>query len=292
MPPQTGTTRPQSGTFTSQNLELNYLDWGNESAPPLLLLHGMWDHARSWDWVAERLCSDYRVLAMDLRGHGDSQWSPDGAYLPAYHLLDFAAFVDALGLESFSLVAHSYGGNPSARYAAIYPERVRKLVLVDAMGPNKGVLKLWASQSTIDRSREWLEKRQAIPSAQKRLSSIEDGCARLKKANKLLTDAQARHLVENGVRADGNGYRWKYDPLIGNFAIEDYSVQLSEFWRGIRCPTLLCWGPHSWTTNPAEDGASEYFEDVQCITFPESGHWLHHNQLDDFVQAVTTFLRK
>src|SRR3546814_12717542 len=71
---------PISNSFISQRLKLHYVDWGNESAPPLLLVHGGRDHCRSWDWVAERLADRYHIIAPDLRGHGDSAWSPDGQY--------------------------------------------------------------------------------------------------------------------------------------------------------------------------------------------------------------------
>jgi len=284
---------PQSRTFVSENLKLHYLDWGNESAPLLVLVHGMWDHAFSWKWVAENFRKEYHVVAMDLRGHGDSAWSPDGAYLPSYLLLDFVAFIDSLGHESFDVIAHSYGGNATARYAAIYPDRIRKLVLVDAMGPGENILNHWKSQSAIVRLRDWIERRQQLGTAGKTFESIEEGCEKLKKANSLLTDEQALFLVEKGsIQCGENAYRWKYDPLVGNFTLDDYSVHLSEYWRGIRCPTLLCWGPKSWTANPAEDGASDLFEKVECRTFKDSGHWIHHSQLDDFVAAAGKFLSK
>src|SRR5947209_18151539 len=69
---------PTSHTYFSQRLRLHYVDWGNPAKPPLLLVHGGRDHCRNWDWVAGALHQDWHVLAPDLRGHGDSQWSPDG----------------------------------------------------------------------------------------------------------------------------------------------------------------------------------------------------------------------
>ena len=71
---------PITNSFISQRLRLNYVDWGNPDAPPLLLVHGGRDHARSWDWVAEELRNDWHIIAPDLRGHGDSACSPAGSY--------------------------------------------------------------------------------------------------------------------------------------------------------------------------------------------------------------------
>ena len=81
---------PTSRVFFSQRLRLHYVDWGNAGAPPLVLLHGGRDHCRNWDWVAEELRKDWHIIAPDLRGHGDSQWSPDGSYTMAGFLYDLA----------------------------------------------------------------------------------------------------------------------------------------------------------------------------------------------------------
>jgi len=69
---------PTSRVYFSQRLRLHYVDWGNGGKPPLILLHGGQDHCRNWDWVAEELRADYHIIAPDLRGHGDSAWSPSG----------------------------------------------------------------------------------------------------------------------------------------------------------------------------------------------------------------------
>src|SRR5260370_36061494 len=76
---------PTPHTYYSQRLRLNYVDWGNADKPPLLLIHGGRDHCRNWDWTAEALRDRWHIIAPDLRGHGDSQWSPDGTHtIPAY----------------------------------------------------------------------------------------------------------------------------------------------------------------------------------------------------------------
>ncbi len=281
---------PVSRFYFSQGLKLHYLDWGNAGAPLLVLVHGMWDHARSWDWVARALCKDWHVIAPDLRGHGDSAWSPDGGYLTPYHLLDFADLVDTLGAAEVSIVAHSFGGNPTTRFAALYPQRVRKLVLIDAMGPTAPVIARWNEQGAVRRTREWLEKRRDSDKAQRRFASIEEATARLMKTNKLLTPERAHHLASYGVRQHADGYSWKHDPVVGNFLPEDFAVDLAEYWKEIIAPTLICWGPESWTTDPATDGRSLYFRDHRNLTFANAGHWLHHDQFDQFVTALRQFL--
>lgn len=282
---------PKSKFYQSQGLTLHYLDWGNESAPTLIFVHGMHDHAHSWDWTARALCQDWHVVAVDLRGHGDSAWSPDGAYHNAYYLLDFAALMETLNLKSAAIVAHSLGGNPSARYAALYPQRVDKLVLVDAMGPSAAIIETWDKQGVVNRSRDWLEKRRETQQkTPRRFATIDDAVARMANANKHLSPEQAHHLALHGVRQNADGYSWKFDPLVGNFQPEDFSIHLAEYWQEITAPTLLCWGPESWTTDPATDGRAAYFRNHQTNTFENAGHWLHHDQLDAFVAALQNFL--
>lgn len=281
---------PVSKTYLSQGLKLHYLDWGNAGAPLLILVHGSLDHARSWDWVARALRHDWHVIAPDLRGHGDSAWSPDGAYLSPYHLLDFTDLVDTLGHEQVTIVAHSFGGNPTTRFAALYPHRVRKLVLIDAMGPTAPVIARWDEQGPVKRTREWLEKRrETAAKAPRRFATLDEAVARMAQANKHLSAAQARHLAIHGVRQHADGYGWKYDPLCAHFLPEDFAVDLAFYWREITAPTLICWGSESWTTNPATDGRSVHFRQHRNRTFDHAGHWLHHDQFDLFMATLQEF---
>ena len=84
---------PTSRVYFSQRLRLHYVDWGNPSAPPLLLVHGGRDHCRNWDWVAAALRDDYHIIAPDLRGHGDSAWSASGHYTMASYIYDLAQLI-------------------------------------------------------------------------------------------------------------------------------------------------------------------------------------------------------
>ena len=131
---------PTSRHFISQRLRLHYVDWGNPDAPPLLLVHGGRDHCRNWDWVAQALRSDWHIICPDLRGHGDSQWSPDGNYSMSAYIYDLAQLIHQQSLAPVTIVAHSLGGNICLRYAGIYPEKVRKLVAIEGLGPSPKVI--------------------------------------------------------------------------------------------------------------------------------------------------------
>src|SRR5271156_1324813 len=127
---------PTSQSFISQRLRLNYVDWGNPDAPPLVLVHGGRDHCRNWDWVAAELRGDYHIIAPDLRGHGDSAWSTSGDYSMSAFVYDLAQPVHQQHLAPCRIVAHSLGGSIRLRYAGIFPENVLKLVAIEGLGPS------------------------------------------------------------------------------------------------------------------------------------------------------------
>jgi len=124
---------PTSQIYFSQRLRLHYVDWGNEGAPPLLLIHGGRDHCRNWDWVAQALRHDYHIIAPDLRGHGDSQWAVGGSYAIADFVYDIQHLLKQKNLTPVSVIAHSMGGAISLLYTGAFPETVKKLVVIEGI---------------------------------------------------------------------------------------------------------------------------------------------------------------
>ena len=165
---------PTSNSFISQRLRLHYVDWGNPDRPPLILQHGGRDHCRSWDWVAEELARDWHVIAPDLRGHGDSAWAPDGNYEMNAFVYDFAQLIDTLGHDQVTIVAHSLGGNITSRFTGLYPEKVRKLVNIEGLGPSPKKVAEREAAGYANRFREWIaERRKASGRLPRRYPSIE-----------------------------------------------------------------------------------------------------------------------
>ena len=117
-------------------LTLRYYRWGpaagERSRAPIILLHGVTDSALSWQTVAEALAHERPVIALDARGHGGSDWSAEEAYAPDQHFADLATALDALALEEATLVGFSMGGAVATICAAARPDRVARLVIVDA----------------------------------------------------------------------------------------------------------------------------------------------------------------
>ncbi len=124
-------TEPKDGFFDSGALRLHYADWGGKGRRPMALLHGLGDSAHSWNDFAQTMSADFRVLALDARGHGDSARAPTGHYRFEDHVSDLAAFFDHLDLRDAVLVGHSVGGRYAWSYAVQHPDSVSALVIVD-----------------------------------------------------------------------------------------------------------------------------------------------------------------
>ena len=287
------TSGPTSRVYFSQRLRLHYVDWGNHGAPPLVLLHGGRDHCRNWDWAAAALRRDWHVIAPDLRGHGDSQWSAGGDYTMMGYIYDLAQFVHQQELAPVTIVAHSLGGNVALRYAGLYPEKVRKLVAIEGLGPSPKVLAERARTPLDERMRAWIEERRGLAGRlPRRYPTIEDAFRRMQEENRHLSPEQARHLTQHGVNQNEDGtYSWKFDNYVRSWPPYDLAPEeVERLWARITCPTLLVYGKESWASNPLEDGRARHFRNAEVVTFEGAGHWMHHDRLEEFLERLRAFL--
>ena len=282
---------PTSHSFISQRLRLHYVDWGNPEAPPLILQHGGRDHCRSWDWVADELRHDWHVIAPDLRGHGDSAWSPDGDYSMFAFVYDFAQLVQSLDYGRVSIIAHSLGGIIATSYTGLYPDKVTRLVNIEGLNP------VLPSVEPVppfpQRLRDWiLQKRHAAGRLPRRYPSIEAAYARMKEENSYLTDERARALTLHAVSRNEDGtYSWKFDNYLNVWGVAEFPMdEVEALWAAITCPMLLLYGADSFASNPERDGRMRHFNTARVIEYEHAGHWLHHDQFDRFIADVKAFL--
>src|SRR5437763_313459 len=272
-----GMPGPTSRHYISQRLRLHYVDWGNLDAPPLLLVHGGRDHCRNWDWVAQALRRDWHIICPDLRGHGDSQWSPDGNYSTAAYVYDLAQLIHQQELAPVTIVAHSLGGNIAIRYTGVYPENVRRLVAIEGLGPSPRQMERRSAVPIAERMQKWVAEQRALSGRlPRRYATIEDALKRMQEANGHLSPEQARHLTQNGVNQNEDGtYSWKFD----NYVRTDspYGMiqnEIVELWGRISCPTLLVYGKESWAANPENDGRMQHFQNTRVVSLEGAGHWM------------------
>jgi pimeloyl-ACP methyl ester carboxylesterase len=268
-------------TITLQGRRYHYTEWGASAAFPLVMLHGITGHARTWDDEARLLAARYRVLALDQRGHGDSDPAPDTDYSDAALLGDLEAFAAALGLDRISLVALSLGGRVAINFAGHHPTRVERLVVVD-IGPE------------IDpggRARVG----QLMAGAPERFETVDEVIAHIRANAPLYSETMLRRRAEHAVRPlPGGGLGWKYDRALRD-AIRQGRMRLPADlwpqWRAITCPTLLVRGALSdiLSEETAKRMADE-LPSARLVVVPGAGHTVPGDQPATFQALLREFL--
>lgn len=281
---------PISQYYMSHRLKLHFWEWGEAGRPNLILVHGSRDHARSWDLVAQALCPQFRILAPDLRGHGDSSWAPGAMYSIPEYVLDVSALVDIAGGTPLDLVGHSLGGAVVLQYAGTYPERVRRVVCIEGFGPAPDRI---VPRPAHARLREWIENMRDYETRQAHhYSGLDAAVARMMEANPYLSREMARRLTLFGANWNPDGsLTWKFDNYVRALSPYGFNMEdAQEIWRQIRCPTLLFRGMDSWVPDPREDGRIDAIRDHRLINVPNAGHWVHHDRPDVFIEDTRKFL--
>lgn len=284
---------PTSHSYFSQRLRLHYLDWGNESAPNVLLIHGSQDHCHSWDWIAEQLSPHCHVVVPDLRGHGDSEWVRGAPYGSLDYVYDIAQLVDQAGLAPVHIVAHSMGGNIASIYAGTYPEKVASLTSIEGVGG----IPMWyrGEGEPQERIRNWIEQLRTLAGrTPRRYESLNDALQRMQKSNPHLSGTHARHLTIHGSNRNEDGtYSWKFDNYTHSRQAWGITFEdIKTVWRQISCPTLLINGKQGFPHRTGQGETLECFNGAELVDIEDAGHWVHHDQFDEVMAHLMPFLEK
>ena len=267
--------------FTSRNTEIgglkfHYTDWGGDG-PPLVMLHGLTGHARTWDHTAAALAGRYRVLALDQRGHGDSDWAPQYGLAPMAQ--DVLGFLDVLELTEVTLMGLSMGGLVSFVFAAAHPDRVTRMVIMD-IGPEiapAGATNVASSLAANDI-----------------FASKDEAYAQARAANPRPADATLRHRVSHNLRPLPDGaLTYKYDKALRSpGALFDHTQdELWAAWRAVRCPVLLVRGDDSDVLAP--ETAQRMVAENPAVSFasiPDCGHSITLDSPDGLLEVISPWL--
>ncbi len=286
-------SEPSSRFYQSQRLRLHWSEWGAPDAPPLVLIHGVRDHGRNWDATAERLSDRWRVIAPDLRGHGDSEWANSGAYSSEAYVFDLAELIAQERLAPVTIIGHSLGGNIGLRYAGLYPEHVQRIVAIEGLSHSPRLVEEQRKTPVERRLRKWIDdQRDIVSRPPRRYVSPEQAAKRMQAQIPALSDEQALHLAHHGLRSlDEGGFAFKFDPALRVFPpVELPAEDAWRLWSLIECPTLLIYGDKSWASNPVADGRAAHFRFAEVVTLEGAGHWAHHDRFEAFMEAVERFL--
>jgi esterase len=253
----------------------HFLEWGKASSPPVVLLHGGNQSAHSWDLVSLHLADRYHVLALDQRGHGDSEWSRESDYSLEARAADALGFIEDQEIRSPVVIGHSMGGMVTMRLALEAPDVARALVLVD-IGPELSAKGVGTVHDFVVRNVEFDDLDEFLDrvAAYDRYRSREH-IARTVKYN-MLQRADGKYVS----KAD---HRQIPGPASAPIALSDTGA--------LRCPVLVVRGGES---DVLEADAAERFvaalPNGRLVTVPGVGHNVHGGNTPGFLDVVDPFL--
>ncbi len=295
-----GAEAPDRSRFVrSLGLRIHLHEWGDPAAPPIVCTHGFADHGRGFDLLAPLLAhAGYRVIAVDARGHGDSD-RPD-----AYHwfpeVLDLVQVLRDLG-EPAHVVGHSRGGGQATDAAGVYPAGVRKLVNLDGFGPpsDEGFevpgrpRENLTAPGQMARFLDW-RSRAAGRETFRPCATLEELAARRKEQNPRLSDEWLLYFAAAGARRTEHGWAWKVDPFAGRGMGPFRPDWIAPNWRRLRVPMLAVIGsePDTWGPLP-EPLLGERLSNVpdleRCVV-EDAGHFMHMEQPERTARILLDFL--
>ena len=191
--------QPADRFATVNGLRIHYLEWGTSGKQPMILLHGIGRVAHAFDHLAPHFSKSYYVIAVDMRGHGDSDWDPQGNYLVEDYVRDIEGLVAQLKLRNIVLWGNSTGGRVAQVFAGLHPDLVSAVIAED-VGP--------------ERPREISDRRATrMSQEEKGWASLDELLAQLKKDNPLTSEQVLRNLAQYGSKQSADGrIVWKRDP--------------------------------------------------------------------------------
>jgi pimeloyl-ACP methyl ester carboxylesterase len=257
-------------------LRLHVVDSGGDK-PALVLLHGIARHAHTFDHIAPEFARRYRVIAVDMRGHGDSAWSPDGAYLVQDYVRDLEGLVDELRLTKVTLLGNSTGGRVAQVYAGLHPDRVDRLVVED-VGPER-------PQNIADAFARRVEQEK------NGWSNEDELVAQLVTQNRRTPEPLLRTYAHYGLKKRDDGRLiWKRDPNLVKGFVE---TELWDSVRRITSPTLYVIGGGSRIVpDETQDKLKQTLPSVRIVVMPGLGHYPDEEDTAGFMTIVSDFLNR
>ncbi|MCC8955248.1 alpha/beta hydrolase [Bradyrhizobium sp. Pear77] len=254
---------------------IHLLDWGGEG-PPAVLLHGGALTAQTWDYVAVALRDDFRLLALDMRGHGASDWTD--AYTIESYAKDLVAVLDGLQIERAHIAGMSLGGTVGCEFALCYPERTESLAMIDVV--SRPVFAATA------RMRAFISD---FPGAATVDDVVEMALAVSPRSDPERLRYRMRALLKRG--RDGR-LMWKRDQRrpADYAAILEHLAGFEARVQDIAVPFLLARGGESLIVS--EDAAHEFtarFREGRCVSIAGAGHNVQEDNPRDLADALKAF---
>ena len=269
---------------------MHYWEWGDPKEETYVFVHGVRDQGRSWDHFIDELISRgvpiKHAVALDLRGHGDSEWpSTSRGYAHEDFLTDLAGLLKHLDKDPVTIIGHSLGGSMCLLYAGTFPERVKRMVLLESLGPfarsDDEVPTIMAERL---KGRDYVE----IPFPHETLQAAAKA---IQKTFPLIPDKAALHMAEHGTNTNGGRYRWKHDPILRYRTTTAMSEgQIEAFIRRLQCPILFVYGTESDFMKSVRGHRAQLFPNAKIVPIEGAGHHIPHEKPVELAAVVVPFL--
>ncbi len=268
-------SEPQDKFITVNGVSLHYLEWENTNATPILLIHGLCGNAHYWDFFARNISEKYHIIALDQRGHGDSDWASN--YGPRDYVADLEAFVDELQLTNLVLIGHSMGGINAILYAQRHPHRISNLIIVD-IGPEI------CESGSVRMREQMLTEPEAF-------HSFEDMFQYIRSIELYCSDDFLEYQLKHTLKQDYDGkFIFKFDKALRRTEMRSPDW-LWEYLEGIVCQTLVMRGIESDILH--SDVAKKMGEILpfgSTIDIEQAGHGIVGDSPLAFEEAVRNWL--
>jgi pimeloyl-ACP methyl ester carboxylesterase len=287
----------RSRTVNANGVDLAVYEWGDAAAPPLILVHGGFDFARTYDVFAPLLAdAGYRVVSWDHRGHGDSQHADLYSWLADER--DLLAVVDSVSRAPMPVVGHSKGGVLLVHIIEAMPHRFTRFVAIDGLPFRRPPPDVAERERTLSMHTEvvrWLDHRRKAAQLKRKPGTLDELARRRARMNPRLPIEWLRYLVQQGARHDADGWRWKIDPSLRMGGFGPWrSRWLTDRLPGFPIPLLAILGtetePMGWGVAP-DDIAPYLPGEGRIEVMPNTGHFIHIEHPDETAELVLDFLR-
>ncbi|MYN14425.1 alpha/beta fold hydrolase [Pusillimonas sp. TS35] len=269
---------------TINGLRLRVLEWGDTSAFPVVMMHGIRGYAETFATLAQALAPEFRVIAYDQRGRGESEWDPAREYYTDAYVSDLQALIASLGLTRYDMLGHSMGGINAMVYAAQRPSGLRRMVIEDA-GPgafenSRGATRIRGELETTPVSfATWAQARDFM-------RGLRPG----------VTEAARESRLRNMLKpAAAGGYTWRYDHAgIAHTRLNPDPARVVDLWpcvERIACSTLVLRGGASdYLQASAAEEMTRRNACIEWADIPDAGHYIHDDQPALVSRVVREFL--
>ena len=286
--------KPDQTDFHSvRGLRLAVHRWGDPALPRVLFHHGFLDHGQSFAATAARVSARWHVIALDARGHGESDWVGAGG---DYHFADFWHDLDLLlaHYQPTHVVGHSMGGMITTSVLAVRPGQVQSLALLDGMGPPESSVDIWPQ-----RLETWLDsllvpgftgdiaERRAV---RRPMPTVADAAARLQKANARISPAMALQLATTNTEPVPGGLVWRHDPLHRTPTSRPFRTdEAQRLWTKLQMPVLSIYAEHSQWLPPDLPARHAAVPRLHAGVLPGTSHNLHHEQPETIAHLLESW---